>query len=59
MAQTIKIAIALDEKGKLFIDAPMGNEQQKTLTMNVLLGAMNIVNNYEVKKLVVAQKAPN
>lgn len=41
------------------VNAPINDDEEKKLSMNILLVAMNIVNNYELKKVLVAQGVPS
>ena len=56
----VKIQIAFDpETNKCQVNAPVGDEDQKKLSLNILLAAMNIVNNFEPQKIIVAQGVQN
>ena len=56
----VKIQIVFDpEANKCQVNAPAGDEEQKKLSINILCAAMNIVNNYEPQKLIVAQEVPS
>jgi hypothetical protein len=56
----VRIAIEWDpETNKCQVNAPVGDELQKKLSINILLASMNIVNNYEPQKVIVAQEVPS
>jgi hypothetical protein len=60
MSEKIKITVDYEpETRKCQVNAPVGDDEQKKLSLNILLAAMNIVNNYEPKKILVAQTTEN
>jgi hypothetical protein len=57
---SVKIEITFDtETNKIAVNAPIEDEQHKKGTLDILITAMKVVNDYEPKKIVVAAQAPN